>query len=213
MKVYGRALRAGAVVSCALALTTPGTAQASDRAPAGTATAALSRITIFNFGQVSRGYYRGSELKGHDAADLAAAGIKLVIDLRSDGDYDPQEAQLVSEAGMRYVRIPMTTHEAPTASQISTFLSLVENVTARPVYVHCVEGRHRTGVMTAIYRMTVDGWTADRAFREMKAYKFGLDFLHPEFKRFVFGYAARAAAAETPGAARTCAPADSCPSL
>jgi protein-tyrosine phosphatase len=56
------------------------------------------------------------------------------------------------------------------------------------VYVHCVEGRHRTGVMTAIYRMTVDGWTADRAFNEMKQYKFGMDFLHPEFKRFVYAY-------------------------
>jgi hypothetical protein len=42
--------------------------------------------------------------------------------------------------------------------------------------------------MTAVYRMESDGWTAARAFREMKDYKFGADFLHPEFKQFVFGY-------------------------
>ena len=42
--------------------------------------------------------------------------------------------------------------------------------------------------MTAIYRMTRDGWSSDQAFREMKHYKFGADFLHPEFKRFVYGY-------------------------
>jgi hypothetical protein len=42
--------------------------------------------------------------------------------------------------------------------------------------------------MTAVYRMTHDGWTADQAFKEMKQYKFGADFLHPEFKRFVYGY-------------------------
>jgi hypothetical protein len=42
--------------------------------------------------------------------------------------------------------------------------------------------------MTAIYRMTVDGWDAARAFAEMKEFKFGADFLHPEFKRFVFSY-------------------------
>jgi hypothetical protein len=42
--------------------------------------------------------------------------------------------------------------------------------------------------MTAVYRMTRDGWTADQAFKEMKAYKFGADFLHPEFKRFVYAY-------------------------
>jgi len=39
--------------------------------------------------------------------------------------------------------------------------------------------------MTAVYRMTQDGWTPEQAFKEMKLYKFGADFLHPEFKRFV----------------------------
>ena len=42
--------------------------------------------------------------------------------------------------------------------------------------------------MTAVYRMTRDGWGADQAFKEMKQYKFGSDFLHPEFKRFVYAF-------------------------
>jgi protein tyrosine/serine phosphatase len=49
-------------------------------------------------------------------------------------------------------------------------------------------GRHRTGALTAVYRMTEDGWTADRAFSEMKQYHFGADFLHPELKKFVYTY-------------------------
>jgi hypothetical protein len=36
--------------------------------------------------------------------------------------------------------------------------------------------------------MTHEGWTADQAFKEMKDYKFGSDFLHPEFKDFVYHY-------------------------
>ncbi|HZL94875.1 MAG TPA: hypothetical protein VFB99_14560 [Vicinamibacterales bacterium] len=67
-------------------------------------------------------------------------------------------------------------------------LQLVNNPANQPVYVHCAGERHRTGVMTAVYRMTHDGWNSDRAFKEMKQYDFGADFLHPEFKRFVFGY-------------------------
>jgi hypothetical protein len=42
--------------------------------------------------------------------------------------------------------------------------------------------------MTAVYRMTQDGWSGQRAFQEMKQYKFGADFLHPEFKKFVLEY-------------------------
>jgi protein tyrosine/serine phosphatase len=82
----------------------------------------------------------------------------------------------------------MTTRTAPTAEQIATFLQLVNDPANQPVYVHCAGGRHRTGVMTAIYRMSGEGWTADKAFQEMKQYKFGADFLHPEFKRFVYAY-------------------------
>jgi protein tyrosine/serine phosphatase len=58
----------------------------------------------------------------------------------------------------------------------------------QPVYLHCVGGKHRTGVMTAIYRMVQENWLPGRAFEEMKNYKFGADFLHPEFKKFVFGF-------------------------
>ena len=49
--------------------------------------------------------------------------------------------------------------------------------------------------MTAIYRMTIDKWTSDQAFNEMKQYKFGSAFLHPEFKAFVFDYPAMLASA------------------
>jgi hypothetical protein len=36
--------------------------------------------------------------------------------------------------------------------------------------------------------MTGQGWTADQAFREMKTYNFGADFLHAEFKAFVYAF-------------------------
>ena len=89
---------------------------------------------------------------------------------------------------MSYVRIPMTTHEQPTLDKVAEFLGIVNDPARQPVYVHCVGGRHRTGVMSAVYRMTHDGSTAEQAFKEMKHYKFGADFLHPEFKSFVYRY-------------------------
>jgi hypothetical protein len=47
--------------------------------------------------------------------------------------------------------------------------------------------------MTAAYRMTHDRWTADQAFTEMKTFKYGADFLHPEFKQFVYAFQAASA--------------------
>jgi protein tyrosine/serine phosphatase len=82
----------------------------------------------------------------------------------------------------------MTTRIVPTAAQLAQFLSIVNDPAQQPVYVHCAGGHHRTGVMTAVYRMTKDGWTGVQAFGEMKKYGFGADFLHPEFKKFVLSY-------------------------
>src|SRR5437762_12553396 len=136
----------------------------------------LSRVHIDNFGIVNAKYYRGSQPKGQDYADLAALGIKTVVDL-TDDDADASEPSMVKAAGMQSIRIPMNTHTPPTANQLSQFLKIVNDPASQPVYVHCVGGRHRTGVMTAAYRMVDDGWAADKAFNEMKQYKYGADFL------------------------------------
>jgi tyrosine-protein phosphatase SIW14 len=165
----------------------------------------IAKIRIDNFGRVNPNYFRGAQPKGQDYADLAALGVKTLINLTSD-DADATEKAMVEQAGLRYVQIPMSTHEPPTSAQLAEFLALVHDPANQPVYVHCVGGRHRTGVMTAAYRMTQDGWTAERAFQEMKQYKFGADFLHSEFKQFVYGYhvqVARAAALAPAGSATT----------
>jgi protein tyrosine/serine phosphatase len=158
--------------------------------PTGAQTASndgLSNIRIDNFGRVDANYYRGAQPEGRDYADLAAAGVKSVVNLTSD-DGKANEKTMVEGAGMKYFQIPMTTHEPPTAAQLTEFLRIVNDPSSRPVYVHCVGGRHRTGVMTAVYRITDDGWTSDKAFAEMKQYRYGADFLHPEFKEFVYAY-------------------------
>jgi len=151
-------------------------------------TAASVRIGIDNFARVSDTYFRGAQPMGSDYADLARLGVKTVINLIGDSDLDKTEESSVVAQGMRYVQIPMSTHKAPTAKQLETFLSIVNDPQRQPVYVHCVGGRHRTGVMTAVYRMTKDGISGAEAFSEMKRFNYGPDFLHPEFKKFVYAY-------------------------
>jgi len=171
--------RAAAAVCLALLLSIPAAAQPGHIGP-------LANIRIDNFGHLNDQYYRGAQPTGHSYVDLAALGVKTVIDLQEYGDV--AEPDLVQKAGMQYVRIPMNTRVPPTPKQIAHFLQLVNDPASQPVYVHCAGGRHRTGVMTAIYRMTKEGWTSDQAFKEMKKYRFGADFLHPEFKQFVYAY-------------------------
>jgi len=170
-----------------LSLSVPTLAGTDTSAKASAAVVDISAVQIDNFGRVDSHYYRGAQPQGRDYADLVALGVKTVINLTSD-DAEADEQAMVESAGMKYVHIPMTTRTEPTSAQLAEFLKIVNDPAQQPVYVHCVGGRHRTGVMTAVYRMNEGHLTSDQAFAEMKQFKFGADFLHPEFKRFVYAY-------------------------
>src|ERR1043166_1972691 len=115
MMVSGRGALGTAAVWWGLARGRPPAPQSDEAATVGARPRAVAPAGIFNFGQVDASYYRGGELDGQDGADLAALGVQTVIDLRSDEDYSPAEAQLASTAGLKYVRIPMTTRTEPTS--------------------------------------------------------------------------------------------------
>jgi protein tyrosine/serine phosphatase len=145
-----------------------------------------ARIRIENFGKVNDHFYRGSLPKQPDYAALAALGVKTIIGLRHlPDDRARQSAEL---AGMRYINLPMNVRGYPPADLAQRFLALVNNPENWPVYVYCHGGRHRTGVMTAIYRMAVEGWDVKRAYAEMRRYGFYKRWGHGPLKAYVFDY-------------------------
>lgn len=141
---------------------------------------------IGNFGQVTDFYYRGEQPKGGDYNRLAAIGVRTIIDLRDDPkDY---AKMLTEQAGMKYINLPMSDKDYPEPDAASRFLALVNDKENWPVFVHCAGGRHRTGAMTAVFRMSVQGWDANRAYEEMKDYDFYTRWGHKAMKQFVFDY-------------------------
>lgn len=146
-----------------------------------------SPTSLGNFGKVNDRYYRGSQPEIEELVKLKTFGIKTIVDLRKDR---VREASAwAREAGLQYINIPLTTDRAATGEQTTYFLSVVNDPVNWPVYVHCKGGRHRTGEMTAIYRITQDGWTADQAYDEMKKYDFKDSIFYPRtLKNYVFSY-------------------------
>lgn len=157
------------------------------------------RISIENFGKVNDNYYRGSQPSAQQFEDLKRFGVKTVIDLRKD--QIEQASDWARAAGLQYINIPLTTKKAATEDQTNDFLKIVNDPANQPVYVHCKGGRHRTGQMTAIFRITQDGWTSDQAYKEMKKYDFEDSFFYPRsLKKYVFSYYERFRANKTPKA-------------
>jgi protein tyrosine/serine phosphatase len=160
----------------------------------------FSNIKIKNFGQMDERFYRGAQPKESDYRDLATLGVKTVIDLQNDPtSYEKKDVEAL---GMRYINIPMSDSEYPKPGQVEAFLKLTDDPATGKFFVHCAGGRHRTGVMGAVYRFNHNHWNYDQAYAEMKTYDFYTRFGHGAMKKFVEDYWQQQAV-QSPAAAAT----------
>ena len=112
-----------------------------------------------NFGTVTHDVFRGGQPTQAGLDVLARLGVKTVIDLRAD------DAPQTMPAGMRLVRLPVSAWRADTVDPRSILQAISKN--SKPVFIHCLEGRDRTGLAVAIYRLSI-GMSADDACRELR---------------------------------------------
>lgn len=160
-------------------------------------------VKIKNFGQMDEKFYRGGRPKESDYAALAALGVKTVIDLTDNSREYEQPA--VERAGLRYVNIPMVDKSYPKVDQINEFMKVVNDPETGKFFVHCAGGRHRTGVVGAVYRFVQHGWTLEQVLNEMDQYDFGAGFGHGKQKDFVKDYWQQLQAKQTNAAVTTAA--------
>ena len=143
-------------------------------------------IKIKNFGQMDERFYRGARPKEDDYQALAALGIQTVIDLTDNSREYEQPA--VEAAGLRYVNIPMVDKSYPSIDQVNEFLKVIDDPATGKFFLHCAGGRHRTGVLGAVYRFNHDGWNLEQVLAEMDKFDFNSGFGHGKQKDFVKDY-------------------------
>ncbi|HEX7519959.1 MAG TPA: tyrosine-protein phosphatase [Candidatus Deferrimicrobium sp.] len=137
---------------------------------------------LIGVGRVAPGIFRGAQPKPEGYATLKAMGVRTVINLRTcHGEREAVEAE-----GMRYVEIPMSFLRDVDPAAVRKALSVMTDPANQPVFVHCSRGKDRVGVVTAVYRMEVDGWSEAEAEAEMDA--FGFHEIWSQLKMFVREY-------------------------
>lgn len=136
-------------------------------------------------------FYRCGQLTAsglREAIDLYK--IKLVINLQYE-DVDPalpewyfslhseiSESKLCEQLGVRYffLNFDLPPRDRAVTEQpqvIGEFQKLLDDPNSYPVLLHCKAGLHRTGLLTAVYRMEYEHWPTRDAMRELKVNGFG----------------------------------------
>ena len=121
-----------------------------------------------NLHKVSNRLYRGAQPTTEGMKQLKAMGVRTVINLRKlHSDRDE-----IGDTGLAYEHIYFNPLH-PEDKEVVRFLQIVTDKTRTPAFVHCQHGADRTGTMSALYRIVVQGWSRDEAIREMTDGPFG----------------------------------------
>ncbi len=126
--------------------------------------------------------YRGAQPQPSGYATLKKLGVRTVINLRARHS----EKAAVEAAGMRSIEVPIRIPGTLTAEAMRRVVADMADPNNQPVFVHCAQGRDRTGVAVAVYRMEMDRWSNAEAEAEMQAFGFNHVWIH--LKRFVRNY-------------------------
>lgn len=128
----------------------------------------IQKKGVPNLHKVSDQLYRSAQPTSEGMKNLKAMGIATIVNLRSfNSDRDE-----IGDTGLGYEHIYMKAWR-PEREEIVRFLQIATNPKRTPVLVHCQHGADRTGTMSAIYRIAVQGWSKEEAIREMTEGGFG----------------------------------------
>jgi tyrosine-protein phosphatase SIW14 len=135
-------------------------------------------------------FYRSGQMTAAGFTDaIAKLHIRTVINVQDDvpdPDLDRtfwnrhtiKESALCRQLGVRFVQLSpdlvphrQAGHKRP--ETIEQFLAIMDDERNYPVLIHCRAGLHRTGCLSAVYRMEYEGWSPEEAYRELKAHGFG----------------------------------------
>jgi protein tyrosine phosphatase (PTP) superfamily phosphohydrolase (DUF442 family) len=137
-------------------------------------------------------FYRSGQLTAAGFAQVVERHrIRTVINLQEENrdPYMPvvwsgpsavRESELCRQLGVRYVSLfggeVVSDADAATGKRpavIDEYLRILDDPANYPVLLHCKAGLHRTGLLTAVYRMEFERWTPAAAVQELRANGFG----------------------------------------
>ena len=128
-------------------------------------------IPIPNFGKVVDTVFRGAlpDAEGYRALVEKLACVRVCSLIEHERRED---RALALDSGItEWLSIPFSDRDAPPPEKVRQWLDFVRTAErGNPVFTHCRGGRHRTGVLVGVYRVTDCGWTKEEAFVEMKTY-------------------------------------------
>ena len=122
----------------------------------------------YNLHQMTPTLYRSALPDSGAVPLLEQLKIGTVINFLPESD-----ANWLKAPGIHQVQLPYRTNHVDDSDVLKTLRAIQSAEADGPVLMHCKHGSDRTGLMAAMYRIVVQGWSKEDALNEMTQGGFG----------------------------------------
>lgn len=133
-----------------------------------------------NLHRITPTLYRSEQPTALGMRNLEKLGIRTVINLRAFND----DLEELRGTQLRAVHVPVHSWHLETEDIVAVMRELRQPENG-PFLIHCQHGADRTGLMSAMYRMLEQNWTADDALAELVDGGYGYHSMWRNIKRYV----------------------------
>lgn len=133
-----------------------------------------SHRTTYGFYRVADRLFVGKRPDEQRLRELQALGVRHIVNLE-DGlslsrPLRRHEHESAARHGMDVMDRPMSPLLPLRFKNVAEVIRFMTNRDNQPLYVHCLFGQERALFLAALIRVYYDGWTPERAYREMRDY-------------------------------------------
>jgi tyrosine-protein phosphatase SIW14 len=122
----------------------------------------------FNLHQMTPTLYRSALPNGNALPVLENLKIATVINFLPESD-----ATWLKTSDIKQVQLTYRTNHVDDSDVLAALRAIQDAETKGPVLMHCKHGSDRTGLMAAMYRVVIQGWSKEDALNEMTLGGFG----------------------------------------
>ena len=133
-----------------------------------------------NLHRITEHLYRSEQPTAEGFRNLEKLGIRTVINLRYFNSDDDEAAG----TALQLHRVKILTWRAGDEHVVEV-MRLLRQKDKGPFLIHCQHGADRTGLMSAMYRMLEQNWTAQEALAELVDGGYGFHSMWKNIKRYV----------------------------
>lgn len=137
---------------------------------------------INNFYQVTENIYRGPRPTRKNLNELQSRGINTILDL----EFLHTDRYKIKKTSTKFksLHIRMVAWKIEDKAIIKA-LKILTDPENYPIYLHCKHGSDRTGVVIAMYRMVVQGWSREEAIKEMMGGGYGFHISWKNIPKYI----------------------------